>query len=103
MSRIATKESSAAARLILLMNILHGLQPWLSSVAATRLLVSQVCYCPWIRRGGCAIKKILRSHKYLAQTGWLVQTTDYRQLNDFLDVARCRVCALRLSAPTYEE
>jgi len=30
----AAKESSAAARLILLMNIFHGLQPWLSSVAA---------------------------------------------------------------------
>jgi hypothetical protein len=52
MSRAAAEDSFAATRLMHRGSVAHGLLPWLSSVAATRLeLVSQVCWHPWIRRG----------------------------------------------------
>ena len=45
MSRAAAEDSFAAMRLMPRGSVTHGLQPWLSSVTATRLeLVSQVCW-----------------------------------------------------------
>jgi hypothetical protein len=51
MSRAAAEDSFAATRLMHRGSVAHGLQPWLSSVTATRLeLVSQVC-CHLIQGG----------------------------------------------------
>ena len=63
MSRAAAEDSFAATRLMHRGSVTHGLQPWLSSVTATRLeFVSQVCW--YLGQGGVAA----RSRKFCEAT-----------------------------------